>query len=91
MHHGIMGPDLPSEDQPFTLDAFLHRWPTGAEKVELLFGALYFSGRFDERDVALAGRTFPGRHVALMAGGDLVVGSAGGEEVAQLRALVDGG
>jgi hypothetical protein len=29
------GPDLPADDELFTIDAWRHRWPTGAEKVEL--------------------------------------------------------
>jgi hypothetical protein len=47
------------------LDVYAYRWPSGAEKVELVDGALLFSGEFDERDVEIAERTYPGRRVLL--------------------------
>lgn len=59
------GPDLPSCEEPILVDAFGHRWPTGAEKVELEDGCPIFYGEWDERDVAIAERTYPGRVVRL--------------------------
>lgn len=59
------GPDLPSPDELFSLDAYFHRWPSGAEKAELIDGVLVFSGQFDERDVRIAEGTYPGRQVVL--------------------------
>jgi hypothetical protein len=61
----VTTPDLPAPHEPFTIDAYLHRWPSGAEKVELWAGALVFYGQFDERDIVTAERTFPGRRVVL--------------------------
>ncbi|MFL4910687.1 hypothetical protein ACJ6WF_48260 [Streptomyces sp. MMS24-I2-30] len=43
------GPDLPPAAAPMTTHALLARWPTGAQKVELLHGVLVFVGDFDER------------------------------------------
>lgn len=60
-----IGPDLPSCEEPILVDAFGHRWPTGAEKVELEDGCPIFYGEWDERDVAIAERTYPGRVVRL--------------------------
>lgn len=59
------GPDLPSSEEPILLDAFRHRWPTGAEKVELEDGCPIFYGTWDERDVTIAERAYPGRVVRL--------------------------
>ncbi|GAA3234947.1 hypothetical protein GCM10010468_68420 [Actinocorallia longicatena] len=59
------GPDLPTADDPFEVDAFSRRWPTGAEKIELQDGVPVFYGRWDERDVAIAERAYPGRVVRL--------------------------
>lgn len=59
------GPDLPSCEEPILIDAFGHRWPTGAEKVELEDGCPIFYGAWDERDVAIAERTYPGRVIRL--------------------------
>lgn len=59
------GPDLPSSEDPILIDAFGHRWPTGAEKVELEDGCPIFYGDWDERDVAIAERAYPGRVVRL--------------------------
>ena len=61
----MTGPELPPPDQPITVDVYLHRWPTGAEKVEFIDGALIFLGEFDDRDKAIAARTYPGREIAL--------------------------
>lgn len=59
------GPDLPHSEEPILIDAFGHRWPTGAEKVELWDGCPVFYGEWDERDVEIAERTYPGRVVRL--------------------------
>jgi Putative restriction endonuclease len=59
------GPDLPSSEEPILLDAFGRRWPTGAEKVELEDGCPIFYGTWDERDVTIAERAYPGRVVRL--------------------------
>ncbi|GAB2806725.1 hypothetical protein GCM10022221_00110 [Actinocorallia aurea] len=59
------GPDLPAADEAFGIDSFLRRWPTGVEKVELHNGSPVFYGRWDERDVAIAQRAYPGRVVRL--------------------------
>lgn len=59
------GPDLPRSEDPILLDAFGHRWPTGAEKVELWDGCPVFYGRWDERDIDIARRAYPGRVVRL--------------------------
>ncbi|WP_067479863.1 Uma2 family endonuclease [Actinomadura hibisca] len=59
------GPDLPHSEEPILIDAFGHRWPTGAEKIELWDGCPVFYGEWDERDVAIAERAYPGRVVRL--------------------------
>jgi len=59
------GPDLPHCEEPILVDAFGHRWPTGAEKVELWDGCPVFYGEWDERDVEIAQRAYPGRVVRL--------------------------
>ncbi|MFD0686595.1 Uma2 family endonuclease [Actinomadura fibrosa] len=59
------GPDLPHREDPILLDVFGHRWPTGAEKVELWDGCPVFYGLWDERDVEIAQRAYPGRIVRL--------------------------
>ncbi|TDD70335.1 Uma2 family endonuclease [Actinomadura rubrisoli] len=60
-----VGSDLPHHEDLFDLDVFGHRWPTGAEKVELWDGCPVFYGRWDERDVRIAERAYPGRVVRL--------------------------
>jgi hypothetical protein len=55
------GPDLPPPHEPIDVDVYEYRWPTGAEKVELWDGCPLFSGFFDERDVQIAERAYPGR------------------------------
>jgi hypothetical protein len=62
---GMSGPDLPPPEQLFDVHAFSHRWPTGAEKAELVDGVLCFTGDFDERDLEIARRAYPGRRVTL--------------------------
>lgn len=61
------GPDLPSPEEPWTLDVYRRRWPF-ATKVELLNGIPYWTtdgGPWDERDVQAADRTFPGWRAVL--------------------------
>ncbi|MFB4315406.1 Uma2 family endonuclease [Actinomadura sp. 21ATH] len=60
-----IGPDLPHSEDPILIDAFGRRWPTGAEKVELWDGCPVFYGGWDERDVEIAERAYPGRVVRL--------------------------
>ncbi|MEU0633254.1 hypothetical protein [Streptomyces sp. NPDC005989] len=60
-----------------TAEALLTRWPTAAQKVELLHGVLVFAGDFDERDLETARRTYPGRRPVLNADGGLEVHPAG--------------
>lgn len=64
---------LPPVDQPFDIDS-LARWPMGVEKRELWGGVLVFYGEFDERDVIIASRAFPGRAIALDDAGAMLVG-----------------
>ncbi|MFL4909441.1 hypothetical protein ACJ6WF_41230 [Streptomyces sp. MMS24-I2-30] len=71
------GPNLPSAAAPMTTQALLSRWPTAAQKVELLNGVLIFAGDFDERDLETARRTYPGRRPVLNADGGLEVHPAG--------------
>ncbi|MFD5426360.1 hypothetical protein [Streptomyces sp. NPDC127084] len=60
-----------------TAEGFLARWPTAAQKAELLYGVLVFVGDFDERDLETARRTYPGRRPVLNADGGLEVHPAG--------------
>ncbi|MCP2338803.1 Uma2 family endonuclease [Actinomadura rupiterrae] len=60
-----VGPDLPHGEDPILIDAFGHRWPTGAEKVELWGGCPVFYGEWDDRDVEIARRAYPDRVVRL--------------------------
>jgi hypothetical protein len=59
------GADLPPAEQKILIDTFGYRWPTGAEKVELWDGCAVFYGVWDERDLEIAGRAYPGRVVRL--------------------------
>jgi hypothetical protein len=59
------GRDLPAADETISIDTFGFRWPTGAEKAELWDGCPVFYGVWDERDVAIAERAYPGRVVRL--------------------------
>jgi hypothetical protein len=43
------------------------------EKTELMWGVLLFTGTFDERDVAIAERAYPGRRVLLNADSSIEV------------------
>jgi hypothetical protein len=56
---------LPSADEEILADVFSARWPTGAEKTELEDGCPVFYGTWDERDIEIAQRTYPGRVVRL--------------------------
>jgi Putative restriction endonuclease len=58
-------PGLPPADEEILADVFGARWPTGAEKAELADGCPVFYGTWDERDVEIAQRTYPGRIVRL--------------------------
>ncbi|MFJ2007986.1 hypothetical protein [Streptomyces chartreusis] len=78
------GPDLPPAAAPMTAQALLSRWPTAAQKVELLHGVLVFAGDFDERDLETARRTYPGRRPVLNADGGLEVHPAGAGDPAPL-------
>jgi hypothetical protein len=69
----VPGPNLPKPHEPFTVDAFSHRWPTGAEKVELFDGVPLFYGDFDHRDVEAAQRAYPGRRVLLNESGGIEI------------------
>ncbi|MDX2631111.1 hypothetical protein PV381_31940 [Streptomyces scabiei] len=69
-----------------TTEALLSRWPTAAQKVELIHGVLVFIGDFDERDLDTARRTYPGRRPVLNADGGLEVHPAGMGEPTPLLA-----
>lgn len=73
----MSGPGLPPADMPFTVEALLARWPTSAVKRELICGVLYFEGSFDERDIAIAERTYPGRRALVNREGALEVHPGG--------------
>jgi hypothetical protein len=73
-----------------TVDALLHRWPTGARKVELFSGVLVFTGDFDERDLDTARRTYPGRRPVLNADGGLEVHPAGDGEPRPVLSIPEG-
>jgi Putative restriction endonuclease len=64
-HTDQTGADLPPAEQKILIDSFGFRWPTGAEKVELWDGCPVFYGVWDERDVEIAARAYPGRIVRL--------------------------
>ncbi len=59
------GPDLPPPHEPISGDAYDYRWPMGSEKIERDNGAPYFYGYFDQRDVEIAERAFPGRRAVI--------------------------
>lgn len=82
------GPDLPAPGEPMTVEACLHRWPSGVHRTELIYGVLVFAGQFDDRDIATAQRTYPGRRVLLNSGGGIEVHPAGSDP---LVSLVDQG
>jgi len=69
--------DIPPPDEPITVEAYFSRWPSGAEKCELFDGALQFTGVFDQRDVEMAERVYPGLRVMLNPDGNIVVHPAG--------------
>lgn len=66
-------PDLPPPHVEFSIDAWAYRWPTGTEKCELMRGIPVFYGDFDERDVEIAQRTYPGRRIVLHEDGVLEI------------------
>ncbi|MEU9397048.1 hypothetical protein AB0D86_44555 [Streptomyces sp. NPDC048324] len=78
------GPDLPPAAAPMTVEALIGRWPTGAEKVELIHGVMVFAGHFDERDLDTARRTYPGRRPVINADGGLEIHPAGSGRPAPL-------
>ncbi len=80
----MTGPDLPPPAAPMTAEALLSRWPTAAQKVELLHGVLVFTGDFDERDLETARRTYPSRRPVLNADGGLEVHPAGSGAITPL-------
>jgi hypothetical protein len=84
----VPGPDLPPADEFIDVETWLHRWPSGAEKVELMDGSLAFQGVFDERDAVLARRTYPGRVVEIDTDGGLWVHPSTGP-TQRLRELLD--
>ncbi|WP_329580765.1 hypothetical protein [Streptomyces sp. NBC_01361] len=64
----------PRDQQPQDeRSSLLARRPTGAWKTELVGGVLYFYGEFDERDIATAERTYPGRRALINRANDLEV------------------
>jgi hypothetical protein len=63
--NGQSGFGLPPADQRIEIDTFGYRWPTGAEKAELWDGCPVFYGVWDQRDVAIAQRAYPGRVIRL--------------------------
>jgi hypothetical protein len=67
------GPDLPAPHVGFSIDAWAHRWPTGVERCELMGGIPVFQGNFDQRDVEIAQRTYPGRRIVINEDGGLEV------------------
>lgn len=69
--------EFPSPDEPMTVAAFESRWPSGADKTELLDGVIIFYGSFGAADVRAAERVYPGRRVVLSADGGLEVHPAG--------------
>lgn len=72
-----MSDGLPPPAAPFDVAAWMHRWPTGAHKTELFYGVLVSQGNFDERDVEIAQRTYPGRQVFLNDSGNIEIHPSG--------------
>ncbi|WP_338704348.1 hypothetical protein V2W30_41250 (plasmid) [Streptomyces sp. Q6] len=82
----MFGPDLPPASEPMTFEAFLARWPTGAWKTEMIDGVVYFYGEFDERDVQVAERAYPGRRALINRANDLELHPGG---TARLRSVLE--
>src|SRR6478609_6082148 len=61
------GHELAAAGRVLRLDS-LDRWPVGARKCEMVRGRAVWEGPWDERDVEIARRTFPGRRVYLTQG-----------------------
>ncbi|GGM58693.1 hypothetical protein GCM10012275_32340 [Longimycelium tulufanense] len=77
----MFGPDLPEPHEPIDIDVYWHRWPTAIEQTELVNGTIVFTGLFDERDVAIAARAYPGRRVHLGEDGRIEVHPARPEDL----------
>jgi hypothetical protein len=60
----VPGPDLPPPHELIG-EAYDYRWPMASEKIELDHGFPYFYGFFDQRDVEIAERAFPGRRAVI--------------------------
>lgn len=73
-----LGPDLPPPDEPVSLAHWDYRWPMGAEKMEMVYGAVRWYGQYDARDAEAARRAFPGRPVFIDEDGHLIVDVAPG-------------
>ncbi|MFD8376083.1 hypothetical protein ACFV2Z_35910 [Streptomyces sp. NPDC059688] len=54
-------------------EALLSRWPTGAQKVELVHGVIVSVGDFDKRGRVTAQRAYPGGRPVLNADGGLEI------------------
>jgi hypothetical protein len=59
------GPGLLPPHELITGDVYDYRWPMASEKIELWNGAPLFYGFFDQRDVEIAERAFPGRRAVI--------------------------
>ncbi|MGW1436943.1 Thoeris anti-defense Tad2 family protein [Streptomyces griseus] len=62
--------------RPPTKEEFVHRWPTGVSKTEMIEGRIVFfwsAKPFDERDVAAARRAYQDRVVQLSPEGNVEV------------------
>ncbi|MGY1845462.1 hypothetical protein [Modestobacter sp. SYSU DS0875] len=77
-----------SQGLPFTVED-LARWPAGAERVEIVAGALCFVGLFGDQDLAVAQRVYPAHRVRLE-DGDLWVLPEGCESVTEVLGRVTG-
>lgn len=84
------GPSLPPASEPLTADVVLARWPTSPTKRELIHGVLYFTGSFDERDIDIAERTYPGRRALINAEGALEIHPGGPGQAQSILDDVDG-
>ncbi len=57
---------LPPPDERFTVETYnAAGWPIAVEKIELIDGAVVWSGNFTEEDADRARRTFPDRTIVL--------------------------
>jgi hypothetical protein len=69
----VAAPDLPGPHEPFSAE-HLARWPTGAERTELVDGEIVWLGSFDERDAVVARRAFLGHRIRVEVGVGLIAG-----------------